>query len=267
MRLSLAAGAAVMCCLWAVRAQSDLPRDVVQLSRIKAHMKERLLQVPNYTCLETIERMQKLPKAGKFKLLDTVRLEVAEVSGKELLAQPGGRFEEGNPATFVHSGVMANGLFSTHTRALFIHDAATFTYAGKDEFDGRNLVRYDFQVSLLRSGYTIVRPHARAVVAYHGSFWCDPLDYDMYHLRVIADNIPRNIGLLDAGLEIEYQKVRIGPSDALLPRKADLNLIEFGGRENRNIITFSECRQYGSDSVVSFEAEPAAPPPAPEKAK
>ena len=48
-----------------------------------------MAQVPNYTCLETMERSQRWPRAKSFRPLDTVRLEVSNVDGKELLAWPG----------------------------------------------------------------------------------------------------------------------------------------------------------------------------------
>src|SRR5437764_9895841 len=123
-----------------------------------------MLQMPNYTCLETVERLEQLSNDRKFKPVDTVRFEVAEVEGKELFARPGRRFEEADPRALASGGVMANGLFSLHSRSLFISDTARFTYAGQDEIDGRKLVRYDYQVGLTVSGYSIVVSGRRALV-------------------------------------------------------------------------------------------------------
>jgi hypothetical protein len=250
MRLRLTA--VLLCGLSMAVAQTELPREVLLLSRIRQHMKERLLQVPNYTCLETVERLEQLSRANRFKPMDTVRFEVAEVDGKELFARPGRRFEESNPGVFATGGVMANGLFSLHSRALFISDMARFTYAGEDEIDGRKLVRYDYQVGLTVSGYTIVVPGRQAIVAYHGSFWSDPASLDAYHFRLVAESIPPALGVQDAGVDIDYQNVVIRGAEALLPKRADLMLTDFSGRKLRNITTFSNCRHYGSDSVLSF---------------
>lgn len=250
MRLRLTA--VLLCGLSMAVAQTELPREVLLLSRIRQHMKERLLQVPNYTCLETVERLEQLSRANKFKPMDTVRFEVAEVDGKELFARPGRRFEESNPGAFATGGVMANGLFSLHSRALFISDTARFTYAGEDEIDGRKLVRYDYQVGLTVSGYTIVVPGRQAIVAYHGSFWSDPASLDAYHFRLVAESIPPALGVQDAGVDIDYQNVVIRGAEALLPKRADLTLTDFSGRKLRNITTFSNCRHYGSDSVLTF---------------
>jgi hypothetical protein len=255
------AGAILVFCIWTAPAQTDLPPEVVRLAHIKQHMKQRLQQVPNYTCLETIVRCQRLQHTAKFKTLDTVRMEVAEVKGKELFARPGQPFDESNPGAFVRGGTMASGFFAMFANALFVNDRGTMSWAGEEEIDGRKLLRYDFQVPLLRSGFHIQTASRAAIVGYHGSFWSDPRTLDALRLRILADDIPPALGLLDAGVEIEYQSVRIGEGEALLPRQADLLLTEFSGAERRNLSTFSNCRQYGSDSVLTF-GRPDTPPPA-----
>lgn len=69
MGLRFAAG--LLCGFCMAMAQTDVPPQVLLLSRIKQHMKDRLLQVPNYTCLETVERLEQLSRANKFKPVDT----------------------------------------------------------------------------------------------------------------------------------------------------------------------------------------------------
>jgi hypothetical protein len=252
----------LFCWLSIAAAQSELPPEVLQLSRIKRHMQQRLEQVPNYTCLQTVERLVRVHRAAKFKPLDTVRVEVAQVDGKEMFAWPGKEFDQANPSAFTNGGVMANGLFSLHARSLFISDVAMFTYAGEEEVEGRKLVRYDYSVPLMRSGYRIVVASQSATVGYHGSFWADAQTLDVDRFRVVAENIPPVLGLLDAGVDIEFQDATIGSTDALLPKRADLMLTGFDGGQRRNIVSFSRCRQYGSDSVLSFgvpDGAPAAP--------
>jgi hypothetical protein len=107
----------------------------------------------------------------------------------------------------------------------------------------------------------IMVPGRQATVAYHGSFWSDPQNLDAYHFRVVAENIPPALGVMDTGVDIDYQSVVIRGAEALLPRRADLTLTEISGRKLRNITTFSDCRHYGSESVLTFDAstEPEKP--------
>ena len=219
-------------------------------------MKQRLTELPNYTCLETIERSSRASLAAEFKTGDTIRIEVAEVDGKEMFALPGQPFEKADPSAFVKGGTMASGFFASFSTALFIKESATSTFARDEEVNGRKFSRYDFQVSYLSSGYTISSLNQSVVVAYHGSFWAEGETLDVVHLRNAADAIPPALGLRDAEFEIEYQKVRIGRSEALLPRRVGLLVTEFSGVQRRNITTFSHCHQYASQSVLTFD-EPA----------
>jgi hypothetical protein len=68
---------------------APLAPEVIQLARIRDRMLMNLAHQPNYTCVETIERSQRSGPTRKFALLDTLRLEVALVDGKEMFAWPG----------------------------------------------------------------------------------------------------------------------------------------------------------------------------------
>jgi len=116
----LAARRLIVCCAAATcAAQSGLPPEVLQLSRIKLLMKERLLRIANFTCLETIERSGP-DQSGRLTKRDTLRLEVAFVDGKELYSWLGaGKFEESNIAAFTKGGAIGSGLFASHARSIF----------------------------------------------------------------------------------------------------------------------------------------------------
>ena len=67
----------------------ELSPEVLLLARIKVKMAENLKGLPNYTCLQTIERSTRDAGNRRYRPLDTVRVEVALVDGKELFAWPG----------------------------------------------------------------------------------------------------------------------------------------------------------------------------------
>src|SRR5437764_679954 len=73
----------------ACQAEQDLSPELLLLAKIKVKMAENLGRLPNYTCQQTIERSRRRPPGRKFEMLDTVRLEVALVEGKELYGWPG----------------------------------------------------------------------------------------------------------------------------------------------------------------------------------
>ncbi|MGH9665170.1 MAG: hypothetical protein ACRD9L_12160, partial [Bryobacteraceae bacterium] len=247
-----------------VQAQSESLADpalwpqLLQLSRIKRRMAGNLQHEPDYTCVETIERSQRLKPSRRFELLDVLRLEVALVSGTEMFAWPGaGKFEYGDPRKFIGSGAIGNGYFALHARAVFLSSAPLFTYGGEEQLAGRRAVRYDYRIALLSSGYHLKSAGKDVAVAYHGSFWADAETLDVLRLTVDADDIPVALNLARADTLIDYQRMKIGESGFLLPVVSDLVLTDFAGNDNRNRMRFTSCRQYTGGSVLSF----ADPPP------
>ncbi|MCS6952390.1 MAG: hypothetical protein RMK57_06960 [Bryobacterales bacterium] len=247
-------------------AQSDLAPDVLLLARIKVHMEENLKRLPNYTCVETVERSRRRAPARKFELVDALRLEVAMIGRKELYSWYGeNRFQERDLVDMVGGGAIGNGDFALHAYSVFLSSAPTYTYVGEDILDGRRTIRYDYRVPLLLSGYRIRVPPREARVPYHGAFWVDAATLDLVRLDVTADQIPSELNLREARTSIWYGRVPIGEDEFLLPRRSELVMIDLAGNESRNRIEFTQCRQFTGESHLSFgDPPPEAPPPAPQ---
>ncbi len=247
--------------------QAEVPREVLLLARIQQQMRQRLARMPDYTCLETVERFERQPRWPQFRLVDTVRLEVAHVGDKELYSLPGARkFEESDVSSFVTSGMTASGEFVQHLRAVFTGGYAQFTYGGEEELDGQRVVRYSYSIAANFSGYRLRVARREGIVGSSGSFWADPQSFDVVRLEVRAEEIPPQLPVQSAVTRIDYGKVRIGASEALLPQIAELELTEVFGRRSRNRTQFTECRQYVGESTVMFvESEVSYGPPAKKK--
>ena len=109
----LSKGAALAVLLTAALPAQDLPPWVLLLARVKQHARATFEHIPDYACLETVNRFQRPRDDAPFSPIDTVRLEVAVVSGKELLARQGAtRFQDGNATDFISEGLIGSGGFS-----------------------------------------------------------------------------------------------------------------------------------------------------------
>ena len=195
--------------------------------------------------------------------MDTLRLEVAVVEGKEMFSWPGeNRFEERELSKMVPSGAIGNGNFALHARSVFLSNGATFTPAGERMREGRRTIRYDYRVPLIHSGYSIRVGEAKAIVGYEGAFWADAETLDLARLEVRASEIPPSLPVSSASDAMEYRRVPIGSGDFLLPSSSELILVDLAGNESRNRIQFSVCRQYSGESTVSFSEPPADVSPA-----
>jgi hypothetical protein len=146
--------------------------EVIQLARIKMKMNENLQHLPNYTCLQTIERSVRSAGTGRYKPVDTLRLEVALVGGKELFAFPGEqRFQEREISELAPGGAIGNGDFALHAKAVFLSNVATFEFVGREQREGRDVLKYSYRVPQFASGYILRVSSQQAVVGFRGVVW------------------------------------------------------------------------------------------------
>jgi len=235
-----------------------------QLAQFMEKVRQDMTGIPNYTCLETIARTRRAPPFPEFRPLDTVRLEVSSVAGKELFARPGAqRFDDRDLASLITSGTIGSGMFASVAHNLFLTGKGTIKYRGKQNQDGHAAVRYDFRLTRQESGFKVQVANYAEVVAAKGSFWFDPVSLDLVRLEVFGDAIPESLHLDEAVIRNSYARTRIGGSDALLPKRSELTMTYFSGVANRNVTEFSKCHEYRTESTIHFDAPGAAVPQPP----
>ncbi|HLK67244.1 MAG TPA: hypothetical protein VKU19_27605 [Bryobacteraceae bacterium] len=98
-----------------------------------------------------------------------------------------------------------------------------------------------------------------AIVGYHGSFWVDRDQLDLFELDATLDNTPPGFGLKKVERLLQYARVSVGTPELLLPLRAVLIATFRNNDIQQNEVRFQGCRQYGSESVIRFDApEPAS---------
>jgi hypothetical protein len=240
-------------------AHDLLPPEVLMLSRIRARVRQAIDHLPDCTCIETVSRFQRAP--GKdFRPIDRVVFQVLFSGDNELFSWPGDTRWENSPFGFVSAGMLGNGLFALHLKAIFLNGQSLIKYHGMEEPAGRALARYDFSISRMMSGYSIHRLNATGVVATRGSFWADPDTYDLRRIEFHAEEIPPELLFSDITTAIDYERVRLGETEVLLPQTADLATVSTDGSSDRDLIEFTHCQAFHTDSTLNFEppTEPAA---------
>jgi hypothetical protein len=255
----------VVCC-WAVAFAAPEAEKAAQnaalLETVRLQMVQNLMHLPNYTCMQTIERTQKRAPARRFELMDMIRLEVALVSGRELFSWPGaGKFDDKEIYEIVDTGAIGNGSFALHAKSVF-QGNPQYKFSGEETVAGRTLLRWDYRVPVLSSGYTIRVGDKQALVGYHGSFWADAKTLDVTRLEVQADDIPLDLHLLQAGSAMDYMRADIGGTSFLLPKSSELRMLDADNTESINQTRFSACHQYQGESKLLFsdpmDAQPSA---------
>ena len=247
--------------LMAVAAFAQAPESsfTATLARIRARVVRDLNQLPNYTCLETIERSSQEANSKRFQLLDLVRLEVALVDNAEMFAWPGSRgFESAKLRDLVPGGAIGNGSFALHARSVFDGRAAQVERVGETRLGNRRAMEYRYTVTRARSTFSLRHGDVEAKVGYGGSFFVDPDTDELMRLEVRANDIPAELGIPEEEEILDYQRVRLGDGDFLLPKGSEMRMASNDGSMSLNKTTFSACRQYSTESTLIF-GDPSDP--------
>jgi hypothetical protein len=242
----------------------QVPGDTDLLGRVRVKVRENLTRLPNYTCLETIERAQRRKSTDKFTVSDNIRLEVAYVEGKELFGWPGAaKIEEPDIRKLVR-GAIGNGDFAITPRNIFFTPSAKIQLAGETDIGGKHAVRFEFSVPRSANVYSIESDSARDYVGLQGSFWVNSGTLDLIRIESAAFDIPFNLHVESSLTTLNYGPVSIGSSTFVLPQHSELVMISANGYQSRNRMTFHGCRQFSGVSVLKFDeptVEPAAAAP------
>lgn len=255
-------GFALLMWLWAglvpAAAQFDptAPADpsVVTLARVRLAATREFNQLPNCTCTMTVERSRRAARRGRFELVDQLRLEVALVDGKEVYSWPGAdRFEDRELVDIVRGGAIGSGEFAGHARNVLLSGSVRLNYRGEEELAGRPVHRFDYEVPMADSRYTMRMGAVSAPVGYRGSFWADRETYQLRRLFLEIHEVPPELALHGGSVRIDYERRRLGGSQFLLPAEAETTLTTDDGSESRNRTVYTNCRQYSGESSLVFE--------------
>jgi hypothetical protein len=240
-------------------AQSDaLPRHVIVLARVQQKVAAKLDSLPNYTCLQTIQRWSAPTAKKSLRHVDTLRFEIAYVDKHELFSWPGARsFQESDPGNLIRSGTVSSGSFATHLTAAFLSGGTATKFAGESELSGRVLYRYDYSIPSFLNQTTISVQGKVGSASTKGSFWADPESFDVVRMEVHAHDISPEVPLASMITTIDYANMRIASGNVWLPQSVRESMVYWSGQKDENQTQFSHCRVFAGESSINFDA--AAP--------
>jgi hypothetical protein len=236
---------------FAADTENQLDPDALLL-QIRNKMAERLSRLPNYTCLEVVDRWTRSAGGLGLNPVDRVEFEVAFVGSREYFAPRGGtQFDGQSIMKMVPVGTIGNGAFGAHVSALFNTDSPTFKYVGPSKKDGHKTFRYDFEVPQEKSSF-LVKGSGQGVVGFKGSFWVDAQTVDLVRLELIADHMPPYIGVRSVMESMQYSMVQIRGSEFLLASKSEMTAVDDRGNYSLNMVRLQNCREFRGESVVTY---------------
>jgi len=223
--------------------------DMHALAAAKVQVSNLLSQVPDYVCLETIERDSQDPRAGRLR--DVVRIDVVLVGGKESFSLPGrATASTDHLRDLIAYGLTATGLFGGLARNLFVATAPLIRPPVRETLDGLPALRFDFSVPARTSAWTVNWAGISGDVGERGSFWVDERTLRLLRIEVNGDEIPASLTLTSIRIVIDYAAGTVSGSRALIPSAAEVWTQEAGGGFDHDRIFFSQCRKFTAESTL-----------------
>jgi hypothetical protein len=255
---------AVMAGAWAQTKDASSPESAGLLERIKQRALEELASVPNYVCVDSIERSLSIPGERSFRRLDRLHVELAHIEGADRFSWLGNStFQSRSPTAMIGYGASFGGDFADNRGLVFKNSGTKISYAGRVTMDGRPALRYDYDDP--RGALGVANGTQTGFASARGSFWIDPETLDLLQIDIEGYAIPTNVGVQSISDNTTYWRVLIGNRSVLLAHSSEFRLTYADGTTRRNASVFSNCREYTADSTLTFgsSAEVQLPPPLP----
>ena len=227
MRAALIAVAAL-----AIRAQTPPdPTDV--LAHARDNMVERAKRLPNYTCVQTVDR---------------------EYFVRSTPTPPYASCDQMSAAA--HKKPYSIKVDATDRLRLdvFVNIGTAFQYVGPDSQNNSAAFHYTFQVPVVASHLMIRDAGGGSWIAtsYDGDLWIDPASFDLRRFSVRTSELSQETDACQARMVADYARVRFDSGDFLVPRQSTLHFIMRDTEETEVASRYSSCREYRGQSTLSF---------------
>jgi hypothetical protein len=235
-------------------------------------------EIPNYTCVETVNRdyfepaAVSLPRACSVLLeqrrhptpdlvlrkysSDRLRLDVAMANRGEIYSWSGAsRFEDAEIDHVVRYGPIGTGSFGGIVSVVFQEDAKRFTFERTITDQNRTVMEYSFQVAKSVSHYSMKADNSWVRIAYSGTFQVDAETADMVRITMTTGEVPLAAGVCMSTTTMNVTRVQIGDGQFLLPKQARQRFIYPNAEETENTTGFTNCREFRGESTVTFSPD------------
>ena len=246
-----------------------------RLVRARNALAERDKRLPDYTCVQTVDRRyfkrrhMETPPPGcnqirslspdtlVLEMTDRLRLDLKVSQGVEIGAWSDGQFTSQSIFGLIDGGPYGTGTLGALISDVFLNGSATYGYTGEDTAIGTRLWAYSYQVPAGASHYQVRAGSHWIATAFHGAFWLDANSLDLERITEQATELPPETFACEAETAVDYQKVKIGAGEFLVPRHSSLRLVMQNETEAQIDAVYSGCREYRSEATIRFDQLPA----------
>jgi hypothetical protein len=244
-----------------IRDAGALPvqRDLIERARETAY--EYSDRLPDFTCDQIVKRFVSKTFKPKWKLEDTVQVELLYLGGKEDYRNIRVNGKPLKKGTLEESGSWSMGEFASVLLDLFSRKTnASFRLKGDSDAAGMAAKLYDFSV-LQPNSHWRIRVGREVTPAYKGSVWVDPESARVLRIEMSSRQFPADYEVDTVETTVDYGWVTISNERHLLPVKSETLACVRGSFDcMRNEIEFKNYRKFAVESqVLQVESEVTFP--------
>ena len=210
--------------------------------------------LPNYVCQEQMARFASVSHKVNWQPMDIVSTEVVYENGHEHYRniQINGKTVKKKMEEL--PGAWSTGEFGTVLMDLFSPGtAADFRRRGSARTGGRDAFAYDFDVDHPHSHWNVMAPSQSVQPAYKGSVWIDKETGRVLRIEMEAQHLPEQFPFDKVESSTDYEFIRIGEGQFLLPVHAETLACERGTNNcSHNVIDFRNYHKYSGESTIIF---------------
>ncbi|MFL6414360.1 MAG: hypothetical protein ACJ74Y_01665 [Bryobacteraceae bacterium] len=251
------------------------PPDSVRQQQILGQIKEYALSytksLPNFICVEVIRRYVDPMSADRYQSIGNVLARLSYNQGQESykVYSVNGHAEDTTiDRAAAGGGAISQGEFGSMMREIFEEKSgATFKWDHWATLRGRRMAVFNYAIGSGRSGYSISYSSGpgdeqRIYTAYRGLIYADQDTGEISRITFEAIDIPQSFPVRQATEVLDYDLVEISGQQYVTPRSARLYMTA-GREKTKNELEFRNYRKFGTESAITYDMDPSAPPPPP----
>lgn len=234
------------------------PRDEVWIPARDA-MQQALRRLENFSCVQNITRTvspSQGAKGASSPRLDRVRLQVTHIGGEEYYSFPGDTASVADPHLLVKTGLSGTGAFMGYAQSVFLkHPFSRLQLEERAVYRGDPVFRFSFVFDQLREKLNVSRAGGRGSVGAQGEFAVGAEDSLLRWMRISSTGPLPELGIQAVAYEIHWSRLRGREGFLLIPEQASVSMELFTGELQRNEVVLSQCREFQTESALSFGTE------------
>jgi hypothetical protein len=245
--------------------QQLAPESAALLSDARAAALRYADSLPNFLCIEHVDRAADWNNTGAFTAVDTLDIQVGYVNGKERYQTLAHGKHSSSQSMETIAGAISEGEFGSALRWIFDPAAnATFTAVGPERVGRFETTSFDYGIDQAHSRLEMRALGHRVMAAFHGRVYIDEASRSPVRL-IIEGEPPADFRIRDPYVRIDYDWQRIGEQRYLVPVNAETQMTEPPQRPRKASSLWQSDRaipagSYESGDLRYFPGPPKPPP-------